>query len=108
MLINIRCYEEQGMPPYCPWVQAIRSYVREHEPDQLRSEMGAGAADIAEVVSDVREVLPDLKPPPVHWDSGTVGPARGGFSRNLSNSLVINGLSGPRPLRVCEGRWVIT
>jgi tetratricopeptide (TPR) repeat protein len=26
--------------------------------------MGAGAADIAEVVSDVREVLPDLKPPP--------------------------------------------
>lgn len=48
----------------CLWVQAIRSYVREHEPDQLRSEMGAGAADIAEVVSDVKERLPDLKPPP--------------------------------------------
>jgi len=59
-----RCYEEQGMPPYWPWVQAIRSYVREHEPDQLRSEMGAGAADIAEVVSDVKERLPDLKPLP--------------------------------------------
>ncbi|MEE8163480.1 MAG: protein kinase, partial [Anaerolineae bacterium] len=59
-----RCYEEQGMPPYWPWVQAIRSYVREHEPDQLRSEMGAGAADIAEVVSDVKDRLPDLKPPP--------------------------------------------
>ena len=24
-----RCYEEQGVPPYWPWVQAIRSYVRE-------------------------------------------------------------------------------
>ena len=59
-----RCYEEQGMPPYWPWVQAIRSYVREREPEQLRSEMGAGAADIAEVVSDVKERLPDLKPPP--------------------------------------------
>jgi serine/threonine protein kinase/tetratricopeptide (TPR) repeat protein len=59
-----RCYEEQGMPPYWPWVQAIRSYVREREPDQLRSEMGAGAADIAEVVSDVKERLPDLSPPP--------------------------------------------
>ena len=59
-----RCYDEQGMPPYWPWVQAIRSYVREREPDQLRSEMGAGAADIAEVVSDVRERLPDLNPPP--------------------------------------------
>ena len=59
-----RCYEEQGMPPYWPWVQAIRSYVRERDPEQLRSEMGAGAADIAEVVSDVKERLPDLKPPP--------------------------------------------
>ena len=38
-----RCYEEQGMPPYWPWVQAIRSYVKERDPDQLRSEMGAGA-----------------------------------------------------------------
>ena len=45
-------------------MQAIRSYVREHEPDQLRSEMGAGAADIAEVVSDVKDRLPDLKSPP--------------------------------------------
>jgi tetratricopeptide (TPR) repeat protein len=59
-----RCYEGAGAPPYWPWVQAIRSYVRDRDPQQLRSEMGAGAADIAEVVSDVRERLPDLKPPP--------------------------------------------
>ena len=43
---------------YWPWVQAIRSYVRERDPDQPRPEMGAGAANIAEVVSDVRERLP--------------------------------------------------
>ncbi|MCI0824856.1 MAG: protein kinase, partial [Chloroflexi bacterium] len=59
-----RSYEEQGVPPYWPWVQAIRSYVRQRDPEQLRSEMGAGAADIAEVVSDVRERLPDLQPAP--------------------------------------------
>ena len=59
-----RSYEEQGVPPYWPWVQAIRSYVRERDPEQLRSEMGSGAADIAEVVSDVRERLPDLQPAP--------------------------------------------
>jgi len=59
-----RSYEEQGVPPYWPWVQAIRSYVRETDPDQLRSEMGSGAADIAEVVSDVRERLPGLQPAP--------------------------------------------
>lgn len=63
-----RCYEEQGMLPFWPWVQAIRSYVRERDPDQLRSEMGSGAADIAEVVSDVKERLPDLQPAP-HLES---------------------------------------
>ena len=59
-----RCYEGEGAPPYWPWVQAIRSYVRDVDPEQLRSEMGAGAADIAEVVSDVREQLPGLPAPP--------------------------------------------
>ena len=59
-----RCYEEQGAPPYWPWVQAIRSYVRDVDPEQLRSEMGAGAADIGQVVSDVRDRLPGLEAPP--------------------------------------------
>ena len=59
-----RCYEEQGVPPYWPWVQAIRSYVRDAEPEKLSTEMGAGAADIAEVVSDVKTQLPGLQPAP--------------------------------------------
>jgi len=59
-----RCYEEQGVPPYWPWVQAIRSYVRDVDPAQLSSEMGSGAADIAEVVSEVKDRLPGLRPPP--------------------------------------------
>ena len=45
-------------------MQAIRAYVRERDPEQLRSEMGSGAADIAEVVSDVQERLPGLPPTP--------------------------------------------
>ncbi|MFQ6026030.1 MAG: AAA family ATPase [Dehalococcoidia bacterium] len=59
-----RCYEEQGMPPYWPWVQAIRSYVRERDPEQIRSEMGSGAAAISEVVSEVRDRLPGLEAAP--------------------------------------------
>ena len=59
-----RCYESIGMPSYWPWVQAIRSYVRERDPDLLRSEMGTGAGDIAEIVPIVRERLPDLEPSP--------------------------------------------
>jgi predicted ATPase len=59
-----RCYEEPGMPPYWPWVQIIRSYVRGHEAGQLYSEMGDGAARIAEVVPEVKERLPYLQPLP--------------------------------------------
>ncbi|MCH8281267.1 MAG: protein kinase [Chloroflexi bacterium] len=59
-----RCYEGEGAPPYWPWVQAIRSYVRDQDAELLRSEMGAGAADIAQIVSDVKEQLPGLETPP--------------------------------------------
>jgi DNA-binding CsgD family transcriptional regulator len=63
-----RCPEERGAPPYWPWAQIIRSYVGEREPGVLRSEMGAGAADIAQVVPEVREGLPDLPASPVLQD----------------------------------------
>jgi predicted ATPase/DNA-binding CsgD family transcriptional regulator len=58
------CYEERGAPPYWPWVQPIRSYVQSRGPEQLGSEMGPGAADIAELLPEVRDKLPSLAPPP--------------------------------------------
>ena len=58
------CYEEEGAPPYWSWVQLIRSQVRQQDSKQLRLEMGPGAADIAEIVHEVREKLADLTPPP--------------------------------------------
>jgi len=59
-----RCYEGEGAPAYWPWVQVIRSYVHDRDPKELMSEMGPGAADIAQVVSEVRERLPGLPEPP--------------------------------------------
>ncbi len=59
-----RCYEEEGTPPYWPWLQLLRSYMQQHTPEQLQGEMGSGAADIAEIVSKVREKLPNLEAPP--------------------------------------------
>ncbi len=59
-----RCYEEQGVPPYWPWVQVIRSHLEACDAETLRAEMGPGAADIAEVVSEVRDKLLHLQPPP--------------------------------------------
>ena len=59
-----RCYEGEGAPPYWPWVQTIRTYARDSDPEQLRSVMGAVAGDIAEIVSEVRYKLKDLPQAP--------------------------------------------
>jgi len=58
-----RCYEGGGAPPYWPWVQAIRSFVSSHEPQEVRSQMGSAASVIAEIVEDVKTSLPDLQKP---------------------------------------------
>ncbi len=59
-----RCYEEEGTPPYWPWLQLLRSYIQQQAPEQLQAQMGPGASDIAEIVSEVRDKLPDLEIPP--------------------------------------------
>ena len=59
-----RCYEEEGAPPYWPWVQIMRAYVAQAVAEQLGIEMGAGAADIAEIVPNIRGKITDLATPP--------------------------------------------
>jgi tetratricopeptide (TPR) repeat protein len=59
-----RCYEGEGAPPYWPWVQIVRAYAVDHEPKVLAATMGPGAADIAQIVSEVGRRLRDLEPAP--------------------------------------------
>ena len=59
-----RCWEGEGAPAFWPWVQVVRAYVEGSDPAALRYEMGAGAADIAQIVPAVRECLPDMPTPP--------------------------------------------
>jgi tetratricopeptide (TPR) repeat protein len=58
-----RCYEGQGVPAFWPWVQMVRAYIQGRKAPHLNSVMGPGAADIAQIVSEVRERLPDLPVP---------------------------------------------
>ncbi len=60
-----RCYETGGQPPYWPWIQAIRSYVRSADTDELRRQMGSSASVIAEIVIDLKDRLPEVGTPPV-------------------------------------------
>ncbi|MCH8234817.1 MAG: protein kinase [Chloroflexi bacterium] len=59
-----RCYETGGQPPYWPWIQAVRTYVRGADVDELRRQMGSSASVIAEIVTDVKDRLPEVGPPP--------------------------------------------
>ena len=56
-----RCYEQEGAPPYWPWVQIMRAYVQQAGAEQLTTEMGAGAAGIAEIIPEIRGKLTDLE-----------------------------------------------
>jgi tetratricopeptide (TPR) repeat protein len=57
------CSEDDGAPPYWPWIQLLRSYVEQTSPQKLAAVMGKGAAHITELVSEIGEKLPELEPP---------------------------------------------
>src|SRR5262249_34043994 len=59
-----RSWEAGGAPAYWPWVQALRAYARESDTGELRSQLGAGAADLAQIIPELRERFPDLPAPP--------------------------------------------
>jgi len=58
-----RCWEAGGAPPYWPWVQALRSVLREADADGLRADLGSGAAELGSMMPEVRELLGDLPAP---------------------------------------------
>jgi predicted ATPase len=55
-----RCYEGESASPYSPFVEVIREYVSTRLDDALRAEMGDGASDVAKLVPDIRNRIPDL------------------------------------------------
>jgi tetratricopeptide (TPR) repeat protein len=52
------CYEAGSLSlPYLAFVEALRSYVLSRDPKDLREELGSGAADVARIISEIRERL---------------------------------------------------
>ncbi len=87
-----RCHEAEGQPPYWPWSEALRSYVRDADPVGLRWELGGRAADVAQIVPEVAEVLGDVGEPP---DMDT---EQARFRLFDSFAGFLAGASGARPL----------
>jgi tetratricopeptide (TPR) repeat protein len=52
------CYEEGSFSlPYLAFVEALRTYAQSRDVSELKKELGTGAADVARIVSEVRERL---------------------------------------------------
>jgi DNA-binding CsgD family transcriptional regulator/tetratricopeptide (TPR) repeat protein len=58
-----RCWEAGGAPAYWPWTQALRGLVEELDLETLKAMVGRGGADLAQLVPELRERLPDLPNP---------------------------------------------
>jgi DNA-binding SARP family transcriptional activator len=63
-----RCWEGGGAPPFWPWIQSLRDYIRETAPELLRSQLGTGAVALAQIMPELREIIPGL-PEPTALDS---------------------------------------
>ena len=80
-----RCHEAEGSPSFWPWFQIVRQSLRGsyYSAEELREDLGAGAAPIAQVVPHIRALLPDLPESP-ELDSNQ---ARFRFFDSLSSFL---------------------
>jgi tetratricopeptide (TPR) repeat protein len=86
-----RCWEAGGAPAYWPWVQSIRTHLRDRGPDELRAEMGAGAADIVQMLPELRELFDDLPQPAVETEGAR-------FRLFDSTARLLESMAAERPL----------
>ncbi len=66
--------EDEGTPPYWPWIQILRAYVDEVGLDELLRQMGTGAPFLTQLVPEIRDLIPE---PPA--TNGDLAPAQARF-----------------------------
>src|SRR5262249_37765612 len=59
-----RCWEGEGAPVFWPWVQVFRTCLRQADGPTVAARLGPGAPYVAQVVPEVRELLPHLPAAP--------------------------------------------
>ncbi len=89
-----RCYEGDGAPAYWPWLQVLRRYAESREPEALAKETGPHAADVAQILPALRELLPHVSPPP------PLCPEQARFRLFDSIAVILRRAAAPRPLVV--------
>src|SRR5207244_12529522 len=82
------CYEAGPLSlPYLPFIEALRSYVLARDPEGLKQDLGSGAAEVARIVSEVRDRVPIESRPPGDPEEERWRLLQGvtGFLRNASS-----------------------
>ncbi len=57
------CYEQEGAQPFIPFIEAFEQMARLLPTDRLREMLGDAAPEVARLVPELRQLLPDLPPP---------------------------------------------
>ena len=89
------CSQDEGAPPYWPWIQVVRSCIDTGDSDTLRTQMGSGAADIGGIVPELQAKIPNLKRP-----SAVDSSAAARFRLFDSVSTFLKNAASSRPLVV--------
>ena len=69
-VLNGRCLEERGAPPFWPWVQAVRTYLAETSIENLTKILGPRASLVATIFPEINDQVSDLRA----FESGTQDP----------------------------------
>jgi DNA-binding SARP family transcriptional activator len=64
-----RCWEAGGAPAYWPWVQSLRTYIRTHDSEAVRKHLGGGTTELAQLLPELADLMPDPPPPTLDPDS---------------------------------------
>jgi adenylate cyclase len=58
-----RCYEQQGGPPLCAYIEVLEDAARLMPGSEFRRAMGPSASEIAKLLPELHRLFPDLSPP---------------------------------------------
>ncbi|TMB70379.1 MAG: hypothetical protein E6J43_02095 [Chloroflexi bacterium] len=59
-----RAYGTEGMPPYLPFTEALKPWLRDRSPEQLRAAVDGNAAYLVRLLPELAQLLPDIPEAP--------------------------------------------
>jgi tetratricopeptide (TPR) repeat protein len=109
-----RCYEDEGAPALWPWVQIARAFVDGRRDGDLAAALGPEAAELAQMVPEIRARVPDLPSPASDADANAtrfrlfdaVTSCFGRAARARPIALVLDDLQGADPSSLMLLRFV--